>query len=60
MNRSRPESVDPHGVRHRHGCQAPGWTSGGPTAGIAHVLRCAGCGAVRLVPAGTRPKENRP
>ena len=45
-------STPDDGVHHRPGCTRPGWTS--TTAGRAgvHVLRCACCGAVRLVRAG--------
>lgn len=49
MSASRPENVDDFGVRHRHGCHMPGWESSGPRVAGVHVLRCAGCGAVRLV-----------
>lgn len=53
---TRPENIDTHGIRHRHGCPMPGWTSGGPIAGV-HVLRCPTCAAVRLV---TTPKPPEP
>lgn len=49
---SRPETVDQYGTRHRYGCTLPGWESSSPRVAGVHVLRCAGCGAVRLLVAG--------
>jgi hypothetical protein len=43
----KPPRVDAHGVVHAPGCTLPGWVSTGPIVGV-HVLRCAGCQAVRL------------
>ena len=52
MSATRPEMVDEHGTRHRFGCDEPGWTSDRPAIVGWHVVRCAGCGAVRLVRGG--------
>lgn len=54
---SRPALRDVHGVEHRHGCSMPGWVSGSPRIATVVVVRCAGCGAVRLARARTtRPQ----
>ena len=57
---TRTPNIDQHGVHHRPGCARPGWSC--TTAGRAgvHVLRCACCGAVRLVRAsdGTRKADS--
>lgn len=54
---TRPETLDTHGVRHRHGCTMPGWTSDSPRIAGTHILRCATCGAIRLV---TTPNPTEP
>lgn len=59
MSRSRPEVVDHDGARHRHGCPCPGWDAPPPTAASIRVLRCAGCGAVRLEVAPPPPPALR-
>jgi len=56
---TRPETLDTHGVRHRHGCPMPGWTSDSPRIAGTHILRCPTCGAVRLVTT-PNPTEPRP
>lgn len=49
MSATRPEVVDDHGALHRFGCDTPGWISDGRGVIGWRVVRCAGCGAVRLV-----------
>jgi predicted RNA-binding Zn-ribbon protein involved in translation (DUF1610 family) len=49
MTTSRLEVVDEHGVRHRYGCHAPGWTSEPSRVAGYYILRCPTCGAVRIV-----------
>lgn len=49
MSATRPEVVDEHGTRHRFGCDEPGWISDGRSVVGWRAVRCAGCGAVRLV-----------
>lgn len=51
MTRPRFDNLDDHGVIHRPGCAMPGWTNGSGQIGGVHVVRCAGCGCVRLVKA---------
>lgn len=51
---TRPEVIDQHGVHHAPGCHLPGWTSDTAAVRGWHALKCATCGAVRLVRAGTR------
>jgi hypothetical protein len=46
---TRPADLDEHGTEHRYGCTRPGWTSDTPRRAGIHVIRCAGCGAVRLI-----------
>jgi hypothetical protein len=46
-------TVDQHGVKHRAGCVAPGWTSARAVVGWRPCW-CVGCGVVRLVQ-GRRP-----
>ncbi len=45
----RPHDVDEHGIEHRYGCHRPGWTSESSRVRGFYILRCATCGAVRLV-----------
>lgn len=49
MSTTRPETLDDHGVRHRHGCPRPGWHVENSRALPGWCLyRCAGCGAITL------------
>lgn len=46
---SRPETVDEQGVRHRYGCEKPGFmVAGSAVSGLA-TGRCQGCGAVKIL-----------
>lgn len=53
MTADRAPLTDEHGTEHRYGCTRPGWTSNTPRRAGVHVIRCADCGAVRLVRART-------
>src|SRR5690349_6924232 len=45
---TRPEEVDEHGTRHRHGCTQPGWTIEAASVRGFAWARCNACSAVRL------------